>query len=226
MPQERLRRVAQECQAIAHTDAEFSHATDDRLILLAGHPQQEDLDLGVAPPYSACIEDDRDPLRLTRDIQQALASDLSVSLSTASANRLLIAQAVVRGIAVHRPLQEDVRQNIELAVHEAVTNALIHGNLQIDSIARLSTDALAEFSEQLSCRLNDPDYSRRRIDIRVAFEPNEVVVDVIDEGEGYSPAVRHGETSAFGRGIDLIIAVAKEVDVLDGGWRIRMRFTL
>lgn len=226
VPADRLRRIALSCGGTAETEEASETDADDgaRHMLIVADPTQQDLLDGLTAPYAGCIEVDADDALTAAQIAAGAGTDLAVSLTTLTANRLPVAQAVVQAIAHRRPLEGEARQNIELAVHEAVTNALIHGNLRVDTIAEMTAEALADFSQRIAARLADPIYARRRIGILIAFVDEDIVVEVTDEGDGYAPALRRQPSTAFGRGIDLIQAVSAQTDVLDGGWRIRMRF--
>lgn len=83
---------------------------------------------------------------------------------------------------------------IMLAISEAFTNALIHGNKY------------------------DPE---KKIEIRIAINDKVVIADVIDEGHCDIAAMKRRESPDYmqegGRGVDLIESMASEVEIRKNG---------
>ncbi len=158
-------------------------------------------------------------------VERAGASDLYINLTTATANELHLAGRVLTALTARRRMPDERRDDLELALHEAISNALVHGNLQVDGMKELSTVELERFSRELLERLADPALSHRRVEVAVLFEAGAVVIEVADEGGGFVPCP-HAAHGASGRGLDLIATIAETVELRDGGRRIRMRFPL
>ena len=180
------------------------------------------------PPFSAWIEAGT----LTDDAVVGCATrvhqtELYAYLTTATANRLHLAGRFVAALTARRAIADAKRDDIELALHEAISNALVHGNLQVEGMKGLSVAALDQFSHDLAARMADPAFAGRHIEVTARLEPMMVVVDVADEGPGFSRRSRDdaARTAASGRGLNLIGAIAQSYELLDGGRRIRMRFT-
>ncbi len=97
------------------------------------------------------------------------------------------------------PLSESARYYLQFVVHEALTNAVVHGN---------GTDPCKAVT--VTCR----------------FEASQVTVVVSDEGNGFDPAgVPDPTTEAnilreSGRGVYLMRAYADECRFEDGGRRV------
>lgn len=190
-----------------------------------------------ARPFAAWIEPDggeeppptRSPSPLTAPlpvlVERAGAADLYINLTTATANELHLAGRVLTALADRHPLPDERRDDLELALHEAISNALVHGNLQVDGMKELSTGELERFSHELMLRLADPALAQRRVEVAVLLEAGTAVIDVADEGAGFIPVPQDGR-GASGRGLDLIATIAESVELCDGGRRIRMRFPL
>ncbi len=169
---------------------------------------------------------------------------LFASLTTATAKELALANHLVSALSARQTLRPDTRDDIELAVHEAISNALIHGNLQISSPEGLSINSLERFTSDVARRLTDPSFADRRIEAACTLAPGAVVIEVADQGLGYTPVrspsgppparrpppgTDHRQTIvplASGRGLDLIGALADSFEFQDGGRRIVMRFRL
>ena len=112
---------------------------------------------------------------------------------------------------------------MELALQEAISNAVIHGNLSVQSLEDPSLSALARFSSEIEERLADPELANRRLKVAVQLGEGGTTVDVIDQGPGFTPGARKSSV-ASGRGISLIESIVSAWELLDDGRRIRLRF--
>ncbi len=172
--------------------------------------------------------------RLALLLAEASSADLYVNLTTATAHGLQLGARLLAALAARHPLARDRRNDIELALHEAVSNALVHGNLGVAGMKELSAVELERFSRDLRDRLGDPVLAARRVVILVRTESAEdgrtvAAVEIADEGAGFVPAPRGGcpgSGGASGRGLDLIGTIAEKMEIVDGGRRIRLRFRL
>ena len=159
-------------------------------------------------------------------VERARRADLYAFVTTATANQLHLAGRILQAIAARRTLIGAQRDDMELALHEAISNAVVHGNLQVEGMKGLSVAALERFSHDLAERMANPAYSNRRVEVAVWLDDDDAVtVEVADEGSGFARP-EHIDYGASGRGLDLIAAIAEEIQLLDGGRRIRMRFPL
>lgn len=106
---------------------------------------------------------------------------------------------------------------IAMAYHEALVNALEHGNLEMDST--LKGDLLSgsdPYAELLAQRLSDPHYATRRVDVRMAATPETYEVTIADDGPGFDtrklPRISDDTlTKQCGRGLAMIHMVMDEV---------------
>gem|GEM_PF-1705423 len=158
-------------------------------------------------------------------IRSAVDSHLFVSLTTVTASRILLAHQLVGAFGDWWPLSVETSQDIELALHEAVSNALLHGNLQINGMKTMTVGALDQFARDVAGRLADPSLAARRVEVVCRREEGTLIIDVSDQGSGYVP-IGGGKRGASGRGLELIAAIAQSFDILDHGRRIHMRFAL
>ncbi|HEY0837432.1 MAG TPA: ATP-binding protein [Azospirillum sp.] len=227
IPQDRLRRLAGALGMACWTGGDGAGAA--RVVLLFGDGDAAEQPAHWLRPFAAWIETDtRSDDALGRSIARAAGTDLYASITTGTANRLHLAARVVAALSSRRTLSETQRDDIELALHEAISNAVVHGNLQVDGMKGLSVAALDRFSHDLAARIADPTFAGRLIEVTVRLEPQAAVVEVTDEGDGFAPTAPAGAVGAApsGRGLDLISAIAERVELLDEGRRIRMRFAL
>lgn len=231
LPADRLDRLSAALrlpawQAKARTGTSAGH--DGRCLVLAllGGPEAADAAEIWARPFAAWIEVAAlNDAELTRAVERARHADLFACVTTGTANHLHLAGRIIGGIAERHPMPEAQRDDMELALHEAISNAVVHGNLQVEGMKGLSVAALERFSHDLAERMADPSFANRRVEVSVWMEDDAVVVEVADEGTGFARP-EHIEYGASGRGLDLIAAIAEELQLLDGGRRIRMRFPL
>jgi CheY-like chemotaxis protein/anti-sigma regulatory factor (Ser/Thr protein kinase) len=118
---------------------------------------------------------------------------------------------------------------IAMAVHEALVNALDHGNLELES--RMKGDLIIDEDPYLKLRadrLADPVYASRLIEVRLALDTERFELEISDEGKGFdashlSPLPGDSDMAPhFGRGLPLILLVMDEVHFNEKGNQIRM----
>ena len=119
---------------------------------------------------------------------------------------------------------------IHLALHEALVNGLIHGNLQLGSELRQSARDFVEYSRLLNERLNDPAYAQKSVSIWATWNDKKLEIKIRDEGAGYAVAPvmpRKTELKAkTGRGLRLIAGTADSCTIEDYGREITLSFML
>lgn len=179
------------------------------------------------PPAFAWIEMlDSGAAELASVVDRARRWDFFCSFGAQASADLPLAGRIVGLVARRRPdVGHDSLFDIELALHEAVSNALVHGNLGVCSMQELSIGALDEYSRRMEQGFSDPGLARRRVEVAGAFDDDGFCVEVTDEGAGYDAADVKSQ-GASGRGLELIAAVAQSCSTHDGGRRLSMRFKL
>ena len=156
-------------------------------------------------------------------LRLARSSSIFISLTTASAYRMQLAHRIVQAIARRRSLDEESSYDMELALQEAISNAVIHGNLSVSSLQDPSLTALERFSSEIAEKLANPELANRRLMVAALLDDAGVIIEVIDQGPGFMPGVRKSSV-ASGRGISLIETLVSGWELLDDGRRIRLRF--
>lgn len=117
---------------------------------------------------------------------------------------------------------------IAMAYHEALVNALEHGNLGMDS--SLKGDFITghdAYAALLHSRLEDPAFASRRVDVRVSTTPERYEVVITDDGPGFdikkvTMIADNALTKQCGRGLAMIRMVMDEVTHNDKGNQIRL----
>lgn len=226
IPAERLQRVGAACavEVIGSVD-QLGTAGGRVLCLIAVTEAWQNDALWVAPAFAWIEPGVLDDMGLCESVRRAMAADLYCSLTTLSATEIHIAGHLMTAIAARRTMSVERREDMELALHEAISNALVHGNLGVCSMKGLRMAELDAYSQDIVARLADPELTKRRLEVAVLFDTAGVTVMVVDEGAGYV-AADEDAAGASGRGLALIAGIAEECVVEDGGRRITMKFAL
>tara|TARA_R110002049_G_scaffold185580_3_gene353824 strand:- start:52593 stop:53498 length:906 start_codon:yes stop_codon:yes gene_type:complete len=122
---------------------------------------------------------------------------------------------------------EGERMQIAMALDEALTNAIIHGNLEVSSDLRQAEDG-KPYYELVTRRKSEPPYCDRSVTISLHASQTEAKFFVKDEGCGFDPKRLCDPTDpenlekAGGRGLLLINAFMDEVSHNDCGNEITM----
>lgn len=74
---------------------------------------------------------------------------------------------------------------INLCLLEALTNAIIHGNLEIDSA--IKEESWEEFDQMIQIREQQAVYANRNIIINAEFNSRRIKFEIEDEGQGFDP---------------------------------------
>lgn len=190
---------------------------------------EESLRAALSMPTTQCVE-----TGLSSEGQHDLtdledeAGHLSLIVSTRSAYRHPIVKTFLTALEERAPVSEDLRIRIYSAVQEALMNAVLHGNLRLDSKLRNSLDGLAEAEEQIDAKLRMPEIGQKMIRLDAAWNRTILQVTVHDSGIGYAAANTSSEAfkGVCGRGLAILRAFCDGVAVLDGGTTVEMEFTI
>ena len=104
---------------------------------------------------------------------------------------------------------------MSVALEEALTNAVHHGNLEVSSELRQDDDS--RYYELIRQRSKEEPYRGRRVQIKVRMSDRDAVFVIRDEGPGFDVAGRPDPTEpenleqAGGRGILLMTTFMDEV---------------
>ena len=175
----------------------------------------------LAPPASFCMESAcaqwGDPPR---------RAALSLRLSTAAASRLDAADAFCTALAERAPHLTGCMGDIRFAVHEAIANAVMHGNLGLDSGMRANLAGLTRFAEVMEQRLADPAHARLPVFIAARLIGDRILISVEDQGQGFrlQDVNRPASAAAGGMGLAIIAKCCRRIRFSKGGRRITMMF--
>ncbi len=114
--------------------------------------------------------------------------------------------------------QQARARKLTLALHEALTNSIVHGNLEVHSDLKERSDSA--FAEALAQRAADPHYGSRPVEVQVDYDGERCHWTFTDQGKGFdvervlARTVAAGEAEpvlSSGRGILLMRAFLDDV---------------
>jgi len=194
---------------------------------------QNSLTLALSPPVTRCVEVDLVDQRSRVMHGQRLLGHLSLMVTSKSVYRHPVGKAFIEAMACRTQLSEDLRERVYTAVQEALMNALMHGNLQIESGTRDSLESLMETHEKIEQKLASPQVACGMISVEAIWNYKMLHVLIRDSGTGFKKAElpapeAWAEEGHFGsgRGISILEAICDRVVLLDGGSTIKLGFRL
>ncbi len=114
---------------------------------------------------------------------------------------------------------------ISTALGEAITNAIDHGNLELDSVLRDGSSRYRDLGKQ---RSTEEPYCNRRVRVTSRLTPEQATYIIEDEGPGFDPTILPDPTHSAnllksnGRGIMLIRTFMHEVRFNQRGNQLTM----
>lgn len=194
---------------------------------------EDSLALSLSPPARDCVE--RELIRSHRRNRRPRAAcrHLGLVLTTRSAYRCPIAKTFVDAIGERIILSDDVRERAHTALQEAVMNAVLHGNLGLDSLSRDDLSGMERTHDQIEHLLKSPKVALSAIRIDAIWNNTLLVLMVRDSGAGFnrSEVPSSEEWSAAGhigsgRGFMILEAFCDRLALLRGGTLIKLGFAL
>jgi anti-sigma regulatory factor (Ser/Thr protein kinase) len=153
-------------------------------------------------------------------------------ISSATAFLVPVPRVIASVLRRLTPAAEGVLQSVEFALHEAMANAVIHGNFGLPSMSTTEASALENHARLLNERLAEPRLARRHLWLSVDWNASELRIAVHDSGAGFRISdvrERAGEPSVdvpAGRGIALMQSLADDLVFSDEGREVTLVFRL
>src|SRR5438067_336356 len=130
-------------------------------------------------------------------------------------------KAVLAGVC-----QESRANKLMVAMHEALSNSIIHGNLELASDLKERGDS--SFAEALAVRMADPVLASRHVDLLIDYDGERCRWIISDQGKGFDVdrALARAASDdpevmlASGRGILIMRSFLDDVRYEQGGRRI------
>ena len=200
------------------------HFEDERLKFLFSQPVERIIDA------QATDESIRDFVETTSN--EELPHSLSFLLTCPVIYNCDVSKIFVDALNQRLSFTSDRFAGIHLALHEAIVNGLIHGNLDIGSEYRQSARLFIEYGKILSERLKDPAYAQKSLLISANWDTTRLRIKIRDEGAGYAIRDNFANRSLTaiknktGRGLLFIADIADSCTIDDFGREINLTFGL
>jgi len=193
-------------------------------LMVGDHPQEEDVKAAFQAPFRGFFEPCSPGEAVPEILIDCLKNNgLAVSLSTRSAFSCHIAHHLCDAIFSEITIAAEHADGIRFALEEAISNAILHGNLQVNGALRNNLDDFERYTLMIDERLSNATYGMRRLLVLSQWDDETLTFTIQDEGEGYkAPVVEKGKPS--GRGLQIITSVATSVNWLNDGRRFIMSF--
>ncbi len=198
---------------------------NDIVVLFIGTLDENHLLMELKKPRKACVElvSEYDDLS-EKDIAFLTANDLTLAVRTETAVKVPISHVFATAILERLKVSQDQAIDLETVLHEAIFNAILHGNLEIESHGE---DA-PNYFQLLEEKVSNPSFGNRKIYASAKWDHEELLITVCDEGKGFSlnqdfykDIMSEGYS---GRGLYLIQALSDSFTLGKDGRSIEMRF--
>lgn len=160
-----------------------------------------------------------------------LGNQLGVLLTCPVIYKCDIAKIFTEALSKRLSFSENRYTAIHLALHEALVNGLIHGNLQISSDLRQNARDFVEYARILNERLNSPAFAQKAVSMWANWNTEKLEIKIRDEGAGYTfnqtfQRTPDGLQARSGRGLKLIAGTADSCTIDDFGRELTLSFSL
>lgn len=204
----------------------------DHIALLCPPVGERALAEALSLPFDALIElPNSNGVLVAGNLRTAGSSRLHVSVSNETARTLPLAPLLIHTVLQRAGDPGADPCDMETALHEAITNAVIHGNLGLSSIHAGGHDGLDHYIRTVEQRAAQEALKNRRVTIGVDWDDQQIGFSISDDGDGFNPqAKRTADPSAAfsGRGFFLIRSLVNRLEISDDGkitsfWFHRLR---
>lgn len=153
--------------------------------------------------------------------EQKQDCELVVGLRSAVAYEEPLAPAIAEGLRQRFNLAVETTRNITVALTEALSNSLIHGNLEIQPTGEHLDPALWTLIQE---RIDDPLYADRLIWLSIGLTETTLTITLTNQGPGHHEAPPQNNRGAH-RGMSLMVAATLHMTYSDGMRCLKMTFS-
>jgi anti-sigma regulatory factor (Ser/Thr protein kinase) len=192
---------------------------------------ESSLGRALREPATECVEAELMEHGVRRTRQAATRPRLSLTMTTRSAYRHPVTKVFTEAMQARLHFSRDFRGRFRTALQEAVMNAMVHGNLGLDSQLRDGLVGVAASHAVIESLLARPAVARRAIRVDAIWNTTMLSVMVRDNGSGFArseselPAAAPSEKH-HGRGLFILETFCDRVALLHGGTTIKLGFRL
>lgn len=149
-----------------------------------------------------------------------------LSITTQSAYRLPLSLMLAEHFTERGWLPEHLRDSLETCLHEAMLNALIHGNLEIHSDFK-SLSAFQKFYENIHQQMLQSAYAYRYVIIMLTRHQGKLHLFISHEGCGFTRSCpTDTPPSLHGRGLSIISRLSDRLEWIHHGKTLHIEFSL
>ncbi len=213
-------------------DSALSRGLDDgragkSLLLLISGLDENRLARALRPPFRVCYEITGDETSLPDALFTTVdGGGVFISLTTGSAFKTNFCTHLIKGLDEFFHIPHDRLNAIELAVHEALANAILRGNLENKGFSRTDLESFECHALALDERIKNTAYSLRRVEVSANRMGNRLRIAISNEGPGFGPSHTSGDATAMTRGMALIRRLTSSMEFSDRGRTLTMMLDL
>lgn len=148
-----------------------------------------------------------------------------LSLRTDTCHRLPIAAMVTKHLAQKLLLGAIAKSQLQTVLQEGLTNAIIHGNLEIHQRFHEQKDFFAYCDHIADC-LNNPMLAARRIDVFICWQGGALEICLSHTGAPFKHSIQQENSVYQGRGMAVMQACGATVKTEDGQKDLCLQFNL
>ncbi len=129
-----------------------------------------------------------------------------LSATTRTLYQAPVSLALARMLSSRFSLLPELEENIATCLHETIQNAIVHGNLELDSDFD-GEFGMSEYYDRISERVHEEQYGNRCIVICASRNIDGLSISVTDRGAGFSlnhSQIRTSFSRPYGRGLDIV----------------------
>ncbi|MGD0105316.1 MAG: ATP-binding protein [Rhodopila sp.] len=183
----------------------------------------------LLPPAADCIESGVTGPRPRPARRNASSRRLGMTVTAQSVYRHPVAKVFAQALRIRLDLSPDIHERVLTALQETMINAMLHGNLGLDSDLRNDLKGLAASHDVIAARLASGNRSRSLIRVQATWTRSRLRVVVRDSGDGFErdelPSIDPARLGS-GRGLMILEALCDHVGIHRRGTIIALDFAL
>lgn len=196
-------------------------------ILLMTKSELDSMSSLVTQPFDGYVEliGNEDPIN-SETLSGLSEGKLCFSFATNTIYQMDSAALICDALAARGVLSAMRRPDVELSLHESISNAVVHGNLSLASNMKGDISNYAKFAQELQQRMTSPE-ANRRVDIICSWDHEFLDVTICDKGNGYDETKLPANVDPFapaGRGLAIMRSLTLAMNVTHGGRVTTLRF--
>jgi anti-sigma regulatory factor (Ser/Thr protein kinase) len=185
----------------------------------------------LIPPAVDCVEASLSGPNPRSTRRAASSQRLGLAVTTSSVYRHPIARLFAGALKTRLDLSADLHDRVHTALQEAMMNAMLHGNLGLDSSLRDNLQALAASRDIIEARLASEQVAHGTIRVDATWSTTKLRIVVRDSGSGFKrnelPS-QDGRLGAGGpgggQGLVILEALCDHIGLRHGGTTIALDF--